>query len=206
MGEVRDAVIARLAGQLLAKEIDRAEIMTAGGLAYEVAVPITTFESLPAVGQEVTLYTHLVVKEDGWQLFGFATSYDRQVFRAVLAAKGVGPSLALSLLSTLSGERLVRAIRERDIPTLRSVPRVGKKTADQLVLDLADKLEALHDAAHSAGRAGGPSAPALDEAVLGLVRLGYARAEAERAVRAVVDGSGMRPPAELIRAALAQMR
>ncbi len=195
-------MISRIVGRLLTKDIDRAEILTSAGVAYDLAVPLTTFEALPATGQDVTLHTHLVVKEDGWQLFGFARPYDRQVFRAVLAAKGVGPSLALSLLSTLSSERLVRAIRERDVHTLRSVPRVGKKTADQLVLDLADKLEALSETDQPAR----PAAPAVDEAVLGLVRLGYARGDAERAVRAVVDGGGVRPAAEMIRAALGQMR
>jgi Holliday junction DNA helicase RuvA len=195
-------VISRVAGRLLAKDIDRAEILTSAGVAYDLAVPLTTFETLPATGHDVTLHTHLVVKEDGWQLFGFARPYDRQVFRAVLGAKGVGPSLALSLLSTLSSERLVRAIRERDVHTLRSVPRVGKKTADQLVLDLADKLEALFEADQPAR----PASPAVDEAVLGLVRLGYARGDAERAVRAVVDSGGVRPAAEMIRAALGQMR
>ena len=195
-------MISRIAGRLLAKDIDRAEILTSAGVAYDLAVPLTTFEALPATGHDVTLHTHLVVKEDGWQLFGFARPYDRQVFRAVLGAKGVGPSLALSLLSALSSERLVRAIRERDVLTLRSVPRVGKKTADQLVLDLADKLEALFEADQPAR----PASPAVDEAVLGLVRLGYARGDAERAVRAVVDIGGVRPAAEMIRAALGQMR
>jgi Holliday junction DNA helicase RuvA len=197
-------VISRVTGRLLAKDIDRAEILTSGGVAYDIAVPLTTFEALPETGQDVTLHTHLVVKEDGWQLFGFVRPYDRHVFRVVLGAKGVGPSLALSLLSTLSSERLVRAIRERDIPTLRSVPRVGKKTADQLVLDLADKVDALLDA--SAPEPARPAAPAVDEAVLGLVRLGYPRGDAERAVRAVVDSGGVRPAADMIRAALGQMR
>jgi holliday junction DNA helicase RuvA len=198
-------MISRVTGRLLAKDIDRAELLTSGGLAYDLAIPLGTFESLPATGQDVTLYTHLVVKEDGWQLFGFATAYDRQVFRVLLNAKGVGPALALSLLSTLSSDRLVRAIRERDVDTLRSVPRVGKKTAEQLVLDLADKLEALYDAA-GATQASRPASPAIDEAVLGLVRLGYARGDAERAVRTVVDTTGAgRPTADLIRLALAQM-
>jgi holliday junction DNA helicase RuvA len=199
-------MISRISGRLLVKDIDRAEVMTAGGVAYDVAIPLATFESLPATGENVTLHAHLVVKEDGWQLFGFATPYDRQVFRTVLTAKGVGPSLALSLLSTLSSDRLVRAIRDRDIPTLRSVPRVGKKTADQLVLDLADKLEALYETAPADAGAPRPT-PAIDEAVLGLVRLGYARTDAERAARAVADGSlSTLASADVIRLALTQLR
>jgi len=196
-------VISRVAGRLVTKAVDRAEIMTAGGVAYDLAIPLATFEALPAPGHEVTLHTHLVVKEDGWQLFGFAAPFERQVFRAVLGAKGVGPALALSLLSSLSGERLVRAIRERDVPTLQSVPRVGKKKADQLILDLADKLDDLYDAS-AADRSIGRGSPAVDEAILGLVRLGYLRVDAERAVRVVVDGAReVRPAADLIRLALA---
>lgn len=199
-------MISRIAGRLLVKEIDRAEVMTAGGVAYDLAIPLATFESLPATGEDVTLYAHLVVKEDGWQLFGFVTPYDRQVFRTVLTAKGVGPSLALSLLSTLSSDRLVRAIRDRDTHTLRSVPRVGKKTADQLVLDLADKLEDLYDTAPSDAGARQPT-PTVDEAILGLVRLGYARTDAERAARAVADGSlNTLASADVIRLALTQLR
>jgi Holliday junction DNA helicase RuvA len=199
-------VISRITGRLVAKSPDRAEIMTAGGVAYDLAIPLATFESLPTIGDDATLQTHVVVKEDSWQLFGFATPYDRQVFRAVLGAKGVGPALALNLLSSLSSERLVRAIRDRDIVTLQGVPRVGKKKADQLVLDLADKLDELYDAAAMDHR-GPRHSPAVDEAVLGLVRLGYARSDAERTVRTLVEGTPEpRPAADLIRLALARMK
>src|ERR1043166_5439795 len=115
--------------------------MTGGGVGYELSIPLNVYETLPAVGESVRLHTYLVVKEDGWQLFGFSTTCERQGFRRVLDAKGVGPALALGMLSTLSAERLVRAIREKDIATLQSVPRVGRKKAEQLVLDLADKLD-----------------------------------------------------------------
>jgi len=199
-------VISQVTGRLVGKGIDRAEIMTAGGVGYDLAIPLATFESLPDLGGDVKLHTHVVVKEDGWQLFGFATPYDRQVFRTVLSAKGVGPALALNLLSTLSSEGLVRAIRDRDILALQSVPRVGRKKADQLVLDLADRLDELYDRAGMAQPAGRTS-PAADEAVLGLVRLGYGRADAERAVRSAGDGGGTaRPAAELIRAALGHLK
>lgn len=202
-------MISQLVGRLVGKEIDRAEIMTAGGVAYDVAIPLPVFESLPAVGADVTLHTHLVVKEDGWQVFGFATPYERQVFRAVLGAKGVGPALALSLLSALSADHLVRAIRERDLVTLQSVPRVGRKKAEQLVLDVRDKLDDLYVASSvDAARGGRPTGPHAEDAVLGLVRLGYVRGEAERAVRAVLDNGAATPPTgvpELVRAALAHM-
>src|SRR3954462_15562820 len=112
-------MIAQVSGTLVSKELDRAEIMTSGGVAYELAIPLGVYESLPRVGEQVLLHTHLVVKEDSWQLFGFATTLERRVFQRVLSAKGVGPALSLGLLSTLTAERLVRALRERDVATLQ---------------------------------------------------------------------------------------
>src|SRR5690348_8161950 len=144
-------MISRVTGTLMAKELDRVEIMTSGGVAYELSVPLSVFEMPGRVGDAVDLHTYLVVREDGWQLFGFASSFDRQVFMRVLNAKGVGPSLALGLLSTLSGPRLVQALREHDIATLQSVPRVGRKKAEQMILDLADKLEDLQVPGTAAG-------------------------------------------------------
>lgn len=200
-------MIAHVAGTLLAKALDRVEIMTGGGVGYELSIPLNVYETLPAVGESVRLHTYLVVKEDGWQLFGFSTTFERQVFRRVLDAKGVGPALALGMLSTLSAERLVRAIREKDIATLQSVPRVGRKKAEQLVLDLADKLDEMQVVA--AGGVGGShgEGPAAEDAIRALVSLGYSMIDAERAVRAVLDdgGRGM-GAAELIRGALTKVR
>lgn len=201
-------MIAMVVGRVVTKSVDRVEVMTDGGIAYEIAIPLQLAESVPAIGGAVTLHTHLVVKEDGWQLYGFGTPADRTIFRAVLGATGVGPALAMALLSTLSADRLVRAIRERDVATLQSVPRVGRKKAEQLILDLADKMPAL-DAASGpslgfAGAAGlsGPS----DDALRGLVSLGYNRTDADRAIRAVMDardGTAATTHApDLIRAAL----
>jgi holliday junction DNA helicase RuvA len=197
-------MISRIAGRLSTKDLDRAEIMTSGGVGYELLIPLSVYESLPKEGTEVTLHTHLVVKEDGWQLFGFATAFERRVFQRVLAAKGVGPALALGLLSTLSAERLVRAIREKDIPTLQSVPRVGRKKAEQLILDLADKLDDVQvDTTPGAPR---PAGAAAEDAIRALVSLGYTTGDAEKAVRAALDanGKGMNAP-ELIRAALGKV-
>ena len=198
-------MISQVTGRLVAKEIDRADVMTEGGVAYDIAIPLPVFESLPSVGEPVTLHTHLVVREDAWQLFGFSTPYERQVFRAVLAAKGVGPALALGLLSSLSADRLIQTIRDRDIATLQTVPRVGRKKAEQLVLDLADKLDELYAAAaRDRGPGMRPPTVAAEDAILGLLRLGYGRPDAERAVRGVLesgDGDGSVP--NLIRSALA---
>ncbi len=196
-------MISLIAGTLVAKELDRAEVLTAGGVGYELAIPLGTYESLPRVGEAVRLHASLVVREDDWLLFGFATPFERAVFRKLLVAKGVGPALALGMLSTLSAERLVRAIRERDLPTLQQVPRVGRKKAEQLVLDLADKLD---DVATTPSDASRPGAASDADAIRALVSLGYAAPDAEKAVRAARDAmppSGASPStAELVRAAL----
>ena len=198
-------MIVQVTGVLLTKELDRVEILTDGGVAYELAVPLSAYEALPKVAERCALHTYLVVKEDGWQLFGFTTSYERRVFQKVLGAKGVGPALALGLLSSLTAERLVRAIREKDIATLQSVPRVGRKKAEQMILDLADKLDELQGsgAASGVGRSAGPG---TEDAIRALVSLGYSTADAERAVRLVIDGGarGLSAP-ELIRAALGRI-
>jgi Holliday junction DNA helicase RuvA len=202
-------VIAKVAGTLVTKELDHVEIMTPGGVAYELSIPLGVYESLPSAGESVMLHTHLVVKEDGWQLFGFVNTFERRVFQRVLNAKGVGPALALGLLSTLSAERLVRALRDKDIATLQSVPRVGRKKAEQLVLDLADKLDDLQVSPSPGGGSAGrrPEGAGAEDAVRALVSLGYSTGDAERAVREAIDegghGSGV---AELIRSALAKIR
>jgi holliday junction DNA helicase RuvA len=196
-------MIARVAGQLVAKDVDRADVMTAGGIGFEISIPLNVFESLPPVGSDVALHTYLVVREDGWQLFGFSSAYERRVFRTLLAARGIGPALALNLLSSLTAERLVRAIREKDVTTLRRVPRMGPKKAEGMVLDLADKLEELYEGAPTAGAPVGRGT-VVDDAVRGLVQLGFTRNEAERAVRSAVDrGAATQSASELIRAAFA---
>jgi Holliday junction DNA helicase RuvA len=198
-------MISQLFGRLVVREIDHVEIMTEGGVGYELSIPLSAYEALPKVGEAATLHTHLVVREDGWQLFGFATPYERRVFRRVLDAKGVGPALALGMLSALSAERLVRAIREKDIATLQSVPRVGRKKAEQLVLDLADKLDEIGGAPSGGGFR--PDGAGADDAIRALVSLGYTLAEAEKAVRAALDANGRAQSAtELIRNALAKVR
>ena len=197
-------MISQVFGRLTTRELDHVEIMTEGGVGYELAIPLSAYESLPKVGETATLHTHLVVREDGWQLFGFTTPYERRVFRRVLDAKGVGPALALGMLSALSAERLVRAIREKDIPTLQSVPRVGRKKAEQLVLDLADKLDGLGGEPVTGPR---PEGAGADDAIRALVSLGYTLAEADKAVHAALDANGRAQSAtELIRNALAKVR
>ena len=196
-------MIAHVRGKLVAKDLDRVEIMTAGGTGYELAIPLSVYETLPKVGDETALHTHLVVREDGWQLFGFATVVEKRVFQRLLTASGIGPALALGMLSTLSADRLVRAIREKDLPTLQGVPRVGRKKAERLILDLADKLD---DVQGEIGGIARPDGAGADDAVRALVSLGYASADAEKAVRGALDegGRGLSAP-ELIRRALAKV-
>lgn len=200
-------MISHVTGTLVAKELDRVEIMTAGGVAYELSIPLGVYESLPREGEQASLHTYLVVKEDSWQLFGFSTAHERRVFQRVLDAKGVGPALALGLLSTLTADRLVRALRDKDIATLQSVPRVGRKKAEQLILDLADKLDDLHVSPPGAGTGPRPGVPGTEDAIRALVSLGYSTPDAERAVKAALDG-GARPgdAADLIRRALGKIR
>lgn len=193
-------MISLINGTLIVKDLERVEVLTAGGVAYELAVPLGTYETLPRAGEQVSLHAHLVVREDEWQLYGFATALERRVFRRLLGATGVGPALALGMLSTLTADRVVRAIREKDVATLQQVPRVGRKKAEQMILDLADKL---HDLGPGEGAAR-PEGVWADDAVRALVSLGYAASDAEQAVRRAIELHGKPAGApELIRAALA---
>jgi holliday junction DNA helicase RuvA len=199
-------VISQIVGTLLGKELDRVEVMTAGGVAYELTIPLGVYESLPRKGETCTLHTYLVVREDGWQLFGFSSVFERRVFQRVLDAKGVGPSLAIGMLSALTAERLVRAIREKDIATLQGAPRVGRKKAEQLILDLSEKMEDLVPAALGARPSGLGEDGVAADAVRALTSLGYSVPDAERAVKAAIDANGRAMAApDLIRAALTKV-
>jgi len=196
-------VIARVEGKLVAKDLDTLEVMTSGGVAYELKIPLGVFEGTPRVGEDIALHTSLVVKEDSWQLFGFLSVFEKRLFEKLLTANGIGPSLAIGMLSALSATRLIRAIREKDIPTLQGVPRVGRKKAERLILDLADKLDGLGE---STGTSAAPASAAADDAMRALVSLGYSASDADRGVRAALDaGGGGKSAAELIRTALAKL-
>ncbi len=198
-------MISQIAGTLLRKDLAVAEVMTAGGIAYEMQIPLSVFETLPKTGESVTLFTSLVVKEDSWQLFGFTSLFERKVFEKVLTANGVGPALAIGLLSSLTAPRLVRAIVEKDIPALQSVPRVGRKKAERIILDLSDKMGDVQPSTVDMGGAK-PAGASAEDAIRALVSLGYTNMEAERGVRAALDdaGGGLGTP-ELIRAALTKV-
>lgn len=180
--------------------MERAEVMTPGGVAYELWIPLTVFERLPRVGEDVELRTQQVVREDAVLLFGFLDEAERTVFARLIGASGVGPKLALALLSALTADGVVRAVRERNVPVLISVSGVGKKTAERMSVDLAGKLDDIP----LAGGLRGAGAPATEEAIRALTVLGFAAGEAERAVRSVTEKEGSLPTQELIRIALAR--
>ncbi len=182
-------MISRIRGELVHKEIDRAEIQTSGGVTYELAIPATVFEALPKVGAEVELYAALIGREEGLELFGFRDNLERQLFLRLKSATGVGPRLALTLLGAMSARQLVEAIRSRDLDRLQTVNGVGKKKAERIAVELADKLE---DMAVAAAVEAEPEAATIESVVAALMALGYSRAEGESAARNVLrrrDGS-----------------
>jgi Holliday junction DNA helicase RuvA len=190
-------VIAAVSGRLAAKSADRVVVQTSGGVGYEVIVPLGVMEHLPGVGELVTLATELVVREDGWSLYGFLDEAERRLFQRLLTVNGVGPRIAVALLSTLGAERGARAIRTRDIAALSRVSGVGRKLAERLALELGDKLGEVEG-----GEAAPMSGPA-EQALRALERLGYGAAEAERALRQALAGDGATSDAEgLVRRAL----
>ena len=133
-------MIGRIRGTLLRRELDRVEVLTAGGVGYDIEIPRSVFERLPKEGEEVELRTVQVVREDSITLYGFLDGAERNVFARLLTASGVGPKLALGMLSTMPPARLVRAILDRDVPTLRQIPGFGTKKAEKLVVEMNDRL------------------------------------------------------------------
>jgi holliday junction DNA helicase RuvA len=193
-------VIAQVAGRLAAKRADRVVIQTSGGVGYEIVVPLGVMEGLPAVGETVSLATELVVREDGWSLYGFDDAAGRRLFQRLIGVSGVGPKIAIALLSALGVERGARAVQERNIALLASVPGIGKKTAERLALELAGKLGEFEETAGGSAPPGGSAAAA---ALSALERLGYGTAEADRALRQSLAADGGPGDAEtLVRRAL----
>jgi Holliday junction DNA helicase RuvA len=181
---------------LVDKSTDKVVVATSGGVSYEIAVPLGVLERLPQVGQEVDLKTVPIVRDDSWSLYGFDDVGERTVFQRLLGVNGVGPRLALAIVSTLSG-RVIHAIKDGDIAAMCTVPGVGKKTAERIVLELKDKLRGIGVPEEQ----GEDQLPA-EQAVFALVNLGYGNVEADRAIRTVLSESGPGNSIELIRAAL----
>jgi holliday junction DNA helicase RuvA len=180
-------MIASVRGRLAAKSADRVVVETAGGIGYEITVPLGVMERLPAAGAEVTLATELVVREDGWALYGFLDESERRFFQRLTSVSGVGPKLAVAVMSALGVERGARAVKEKNIGLLSSVSGIGKKTAERLALELGDKVDEFVEAAPGSGT---PLATGAEAALKALERLGYGAAEADRALRQALTGNG----------------
>jgi holliday junction DNA helicase RuvA len=192
-------VIARVSGVLAERAGDAIVVETDGGVGYALIVPAGVAERLPATGARISLFTELVVKEDGWALFGFDRPLERMVFQRLLGASGFGPKLALAMLSALGPERTVRSILARDLTALSSVGGVGRKKAERLVLELQDKFGDVSLQTPAA------RSPGSEEAVQALMGLGYGPGAADEAVRAALaDGAPLETP-QLIRRALQRL-
>ncbi len=181
-------MISRLNGTLLTRGPDTVEVETGGGVVYEVEVPLTVLRRLPAAGNTVQLRTLQVVTESSVALYGFIDAHERMLFRRLLTASGVGAHLACAMMSALTAERLARALVEKDHAALTQVSGIGKKKAEKIALDLADKVA---DLAIVTPRAPGDAAPTVQGAVQALIALGYSFTAADQAVRqALEDGAG----------------
>ncbi|HEU5041960.1 MAG TPA: Holliday junction branch migration protein RuvA [Gemmatimonadales bacterium] len=189
-----------MSGVLADRDGESIVVQTDGGVGYRVTVPAGVAERLPLAGARVSLHTELVVKEDGWALFGFDRPAERRVFQRLLGASGFGPKLALALLSALGAERTVRSIRNRDLTALSSVGGIGRKKAERLVLELQDRFDDVALEPEAAVRPTGS-----DGAVQALMGLGYGPGAAEDAVRAALAAGAPEETSQLIRRALQQL-
>jgi holliday junction DNA helicase RuvA len=205
-------MIASLRGILLEREAN-ACVIECAGVGYLVSVSARTARTLPEPGAEVKLLTHQVVREDALMLFGFAAPEERRLFELLITVSGVGPKVALAVLSGLDPGALARAIRDENLAALVAVPGVGRKTAERLVVELRDKLELIVTAS-AAGATPGPATPArgvlpkaerFEDAIAALVRLGYSGAQAQDAVRRVAEETPELSLEDLVRRALTRL-
>jgi len=190
-------MIAYLSGTLLSKQATSA-IVDVGGVGYDVAIPLSTFYELGEVGAPVQLRIYTHVREDTLQLFGFKTARERELFLQLISVSGVGPGLAIKLLSGMNADEMVASIRTNNLARLVSIPGVGRKTAERLVVDLRDKIAALSSPALEeafAAKAAAAGAPTSEDsirndALSALANLGYQKSAAEKAVTKAVDEGG----------------
>jgi Holliday junction DNA helicase RuvA len=192
-------VIARLTGTLVAKQVQRL-VLDVNGVGYDVLVPLSTIYALGEPGDRVTLRVHTHVREDALQLFGFGTELEQALFERLISVSGIGPKLAIAVLSGIEPPELVRAIGQSDVARLTRIPGVGRKTAERLVVELRDRLPQL---------AGGPAADTTaphddvrDDVLSALANLGYQRASAEKAVDKVLARAESREFEAVLREAL----
>jgi len=171
-------MIAHLHGRLIAKHPNQA-IVEAGGVGYDVTISVPTFSELPAAPAEVSLHIHTHVREDAIALFGFLRPEEKQLFERLISVSGIGPKLAITILSGMPTPDMVAAIRGNDVARLTRIPGIGKKTAERMVLELRDKLEHF-----GATPAAPPVSPIEEDVISALMNLGYQRVTAERALAA----------------------
>ena len=190
-------MIAHLSGTLLAKQATLA-IVDVGGVGYELAIPLSTFYELGEAGSPVQLRVYTHVSQDAIRLYGFLTARERELFLQLISVNGVGPGLAIKLLSGMNADEMIASIRTNNLVRLVAIPGVGRKTAERLVVDLRDKIAALsspaleEEFAAKAAAAGSPASPDAmrDDAISALANLGYQRAAAEKAVKNAIDEGG----------------
>ncbi len=202
-------MIGRIQGILIEKQPPEV-LIDVGGVGYEIHMPMTSFYQLPAVGETVTVYTHFVVREDAQLLFGFADKMERGLFRELIKANGVGPKLGLTILSGMSGAQFLTSVQNEDVSALVSLPGIGKKTAERLLVELRDRLKSFGKAQNivlPAGTETGASKDTIvavndarEEAQSALIALGYKPALASKMVSSVYE-DGM-PSETVIREAL----
>jgi Holliday junction DNA helicase RuvA len=190
-------MIGSVRGRIAAKSPPQVTIES-GGIGYELEAPMSTFLQLPAIGAEVHLLTHLVVREDAHVLYGFGSEEERRLFRSLIRVSGVGPKIALALLSGISVTAFAQCVRTEDVSALTRVPGVGRKTAERLIVEMRDRLTPQPGGAASVAVPAGSTPES--EAWGALVALGYRPAEADRLIKAV--GPGTHSTEELIRRAL----
>lgn len=189
-------MIAHLSGTLLAKQATSL-ILDVGGVGYEVTIPLSTFYDLEDAGKSVSLRIYTHVREDALQLYGFKTARERELFQRLISVSGIGPKLAITMLSGMSADEIIVSIRTNNLARLTSIPGVGRKTAERLVLDLRDKIAALSSPAleEEFGAKTGAGAPSTadairDDALSALVNLEYPKAAAEKAITAAISEGG----------------
>ncbi|HZY62637.1 MAG TPA: Holliday junction branch migration protein RuvA [Edaphobacter sp.] len=198
-------MIAHLRGRLLTKAPNQAVIECAG-VGYEATISVATFTSLPAEGAEAALHIYTHVREDQLALFGFSDTQEKRLFEKLLTISGIGPKLAITVLSGIAADRLVTAIRAGDHASLTKIPGIGKKTAERVVLELKDKLDDMAVAAPEGGAA--HHGPAGDDALSALMNLGYPRPIAQKAIETALakDAAAGHDFETLFRAAMAAIR
>lgn len=195
-------MIGRLQGKVISKQAPDL-LLDVQGVGYELLIPLNTFFDIPDIGETVTLHTHFVVREDAQQLYGFSRLEERALFRDLIKINGVGPKMALAILSGMSVDEFVRCVRRDDVATLVKIPGVGKKTAERLLIEIRDKIATLSPEVHDDNNQTVDQDIGL-EAESALTALGYRPQDAAKMVNNVKD-QGITSAEQLIRAALKSM-